>query len=268
MLSALAVSAALVAHAPVVVHDSHERSPLTSVAGAPVAVPGVGTDRRPTVYGRVTSAAGGGAWLQYWLFYREQDQDRGIVRTGRHAGDWEMVQYRLDVWGRPVEAVYAKHSGAERCPWSAVELRGGRPVVYAAHGSHASYLRPGVRDRTWPDPNDEADGRGLIVRPLLMRITEDSPRWMRWEGRWGAARAHWWMPAEQDSPRGPAFQEQGRWSDPDRWAREAHSCQADCDNVDECDRREQLIGSGGLAIALVLLVAAWARRRHRKRSAR
>jgi hypothetical protein len=146
-LTAIALAAALTAHTPVVVHDADERHPLTSVASAPTAVPRLDRDRRPAAYGRVERAADGGAWLQYWLFYEQQDQDRGIVRTGRHAGDWEMVQYRLDAQGKPVQAVYAQHSGAERCGWESVEQREGRPVVYAANGSHASYLRPGVRDR-------------------------------------------------------------------------------------------------------------------------
>src|SRR5512132_2567962 len=45
-------------HAPVLVHDSDERNPLTSVARAGVAA------SAPRVYGRVA-----GDWLQYWLFY-------------------------------------------------------------------------------------------------------------------------------------------------------------------------------------------------------
>ena len=261
MLSAVALAAALAAHAPVVVHDSRERYPLAPVAAAPAAVPGLDRDPRPAAYGRVKRTGDGGAWLQYWLFYRGQDQDRGVVRTGRHAGDWEMVQLRLDARGRPVQAVYAQHSGAERCGWARVERRSGRPVVYAAHGSHASYLRRGVRDRTWPDPNDEVDGRGRVVRPRLVRIGESSPRWMRWDGRWGGARARRWVPGEADSPRGPAFQPQGRWSDPDRWARDARSCRADCDAVGECDGREQALGIGG---ALALLGGVVLRRRKRR----
>ena len=102
MLTAAALSAALAAHAPVVVQDSHERFALAAVAAAPVAVPGIGRDRRPAAYGRIAPARDGGAWLQYWLFFAGQDQDRGIVRTGRHAGDWEMVQIRLDARARPV----------------------------------------------------------------------------------------------------------------------------------------------------------------------
>jgi hypothetical protein len=265
MLAAAALSAALAAHAPVVVEDSRESFPLASVAAAPVAVPGVGSDRRPAVYGRIARASGGGAWLQYWLFFAGQDQDRGIVRSGRHAGDWEMAQILLDARGRPVQAVYAQHSGAERCGWPVVEQRGGRPVVYAAHGSHASYLRPGVRDRTFPDPNDEADGRGAVVRPRLVRIDERTPRWMRWPGRWGGARARWWNPAEQDSPFGPAFQGQGRWSDPDGWARSARSCRADCDEVGECDWREDAVAGGGALLAVAGFLGVGLGRRRRRR---
>lgn len=75
------------------------------------------------------------------------------------AGDWELVQVRLDRRGRPVEIVTAQHAGAERCAWAEVRRRDGHPVVFVAEGSHAAYLRPVVRDRTAPDPNDEADGR-------------------------------------------------------------------------------------------------------------
>lgn len=265
MLAAAALAAALAAHAPVVVHDSRERFPLTSVASAPVAVPGLDRDRRPAVYGRVATARQG-AWLQYWLFYRGQDQDRGIVRTGRHAGDWEMVQVLLDDRGRPVRVVYAQHAGAERCSWDTVHRRGARPVVYAAHGSHASYLRPGTRDRTFPDPNDENDGRGPVVVPRLVRVNASEPRWMRWPGRWGGARARWWNPAEQDSPTGPAFQGQGRWSDPDAWADAARTCRAGCDEPGECDWRENALGGGAAAIGAALLGGGLRRRLRRSRA--
>jgi hypothetical protein len=101
--------------------------------------------------------------------------------------------------------VYAQHSGAESCGYGRVRLAGSRPVVQLAHGSHAAYFVAGLRDRTWPDPNDEADGRGERVRPRLVRITERSPEWMRYDGRWGGSRAGW-VPGEMDSPRGPRHQ--------------------------------------------------------------
>jgi hypothetical protein len=263
MLATAALAGALATFAPVVVHDSRERFPVTAVATAAVPAPGRGEDHHPAVYARVAPAATGGAWLQYWLFYARQDQDRGIVRTGRHAGDWEMVQYRLDTRGRPAEAVYAQHSGAERCPWAAVERRGGHPSVYVARGSHASYLRDGVRDRMWPDPNDEANGHGLVLRPRLVRVTATSPPWMRWPGRWGGANARWWVPGEQDSPRGPAFQPQ-RWRDPDGWAQAAGRCRVGCDRVDECDGRETALGAGTIAASTGAFGLLWLRRRHRR----
>jgi hypothetical protein len=229
-----------VALGPVVVHDSRETSRLASVG----ARPGTFT-AAPVAYERAT-----GDWRQWWLAFARNDQDRGILRTGRHAGDWEMVQVRLAADGRPVEAVYAQHSGAERCPWAAVEKRDGRPVVYLANGSHAAYFRPGVRDRTWPDPNDEADGRGAVAVPE----TEPLGPWSDWPGRWGNARAGW-VPGEMDSPPGPAFQPQGRWSDPDAWARAARPCTRDrCDEAGECDGRETAIAlAAPLVVALTVL---------------
>ena len=241
----LAVAAAL---GPVVVHDSRETSPLASVGSRP------GTfAAEPVVYERTA-----GEWRQGWLAYARNDQDRGILRTGRHAGDWELIQVRLD-GGRPVEAVYAQHSGAERCPWSAVETRGGRPVVYVAGGSHAAYFRPGVRDRTWPDPNDEADGGGELVVPAV----EPLGGWRDRPGRWGRARRGW-VPGEMDSPRGPAFQPDGRWSDPDAWARAARPCtHRRCDEVGECDGRETAITLAAPLVAALAVLGLLRRRSSR-----
>jgi hypothetical protein len=241
----LAQAAALLAALnPIVAHDSRESYPLTSV-----------DHRGPVAYGHAVALAGGGAWLQYWLFYDYQDQDRGLVRTGRHEGDWELVQFRV-LDGRPVEAVYAQHSGAERCGAAALTLRGGRPVVYAAHGSHASYLRPGTRDRMWPDPNDEADGRGPVVSPRLVVVSEDSPAWMRRAAPWGGSRAGW-VPGEQDSPLGPVFQP-GRW-DAAAFAAGAGSCRVQCDAVGECDGREKTLTAAGI-LALLAWPVWWLRR--------
>jgi hypothetical protein len=234
---------------PIVVHDSRESSPLAAVGG--------GT---PAAYGHAVPLADGGAWLQYWLFYDYQDQDRGIVRTGRHEADWELVQFRVTAGGRPVEAVYAQHSGAERCGFGSVTLRDGRPVVFSAHGSHASYLRAGTRDRTWPDPNDEADGRGVVTAPRLVPVSSDSPAWMRRSTPWGGSRGRWYVPPEQDSPLGPVFQP-SRW-DAVAFADSAHGCRAACDEVGECDGREKAL----TAVPFALLLALLGRWRYRTRT--
>ena len=247
MLAALALTALI----PIVVHDSRESSPLVAADGD-----------TPTAYQRTVSLSDDGAWVQYWLYYRYQDQDRGVVRSGRHEGDWELVQFRLTSSGRPVEAVYAQHSGAERCPASAVTFRGGRPVVFASHGSHASYLRAGTRDRLWPDPNDEADGRGVVVTPRVVPITATSPPFMRRSTPWGGSRAAWYVPFEQSSPPGPAFQP-ARWDDPAAFAASARSCQADCDAVGECDGPEKALTAAAVLAPLALLAAWWRRRRRR-----
>jgi hypothetical protein len=236
VLAASAAAAALAAFTPVVVHDASERFPLASAAAvAPVAR--VVRDRAPAAYGRAAPDGRGGMWLQYWLFYGYQDQDRGL------------------------EAVYAQHSGAERCGIGAVSFREGHPVVFAAHGSHASYLQAGTRDRMWPDPNDEADGRGVVVRPRLVPITATSPGWMRYPAPWGGSRASRLNPMEQDSPLGPAFQKD-RW-DAAAFAASAGRCRAACNSVGECDGRETAVS---FAAVLVLLVLGLWRYRTRTRT--
>jgi hypothetical protein len=238
-----ALSALLLAQTPILVHDSHERYRATSVDGG-----------APTVYMRVADG-----WTQYWIYYAANPQDRGILRSGRHTGDWEMVQFRGD------EAVYAQHSGAERC--SSLERRGGHPVVYVAEGSHASYFHAGARDRMWPDPNDFADGRGAVVRPGVVQISADSPPWMRSREPWGGARAGW-FPPEQSSPLGPLFQGQ-RWSSPSGWAAAAGPCTGRrCVEIGACDGPEKALTAGLIAAPLLLLggLAAWWRRRRSRSS--
>lgn len=175
------------------------------------------------VYGRTARDGDGRMWLQYWLFFADNTQDRGVVRTGRHTGDWELMQLRLGAHHRPVEATLAQHTWAEGCRWSQMERAGAAPVVYVANGSHALHSRSGTSDRPFPDPNDEADGGGRRVRPALEHISAATPRWMGWPGRWGASEAGL-APGEQPSPRGPAFQPE-RWLDPSAFhAAEALAC--------------------------------------------
>ena len=95
----------------------------------------------------------------------------------------------------------------------------------------------------------------------MVTVSAESPAWMRWPGHWGGARARWWVPGEQSSPRGPAFQKQGRWSDPDGWADAARDCQAPCDRVDECDAAETALGAGSVAALAGAGAFAWRRRR-------
>jgi hypothetical protein len=217
-------SALLERHRPQLRYDSHERDFARSVPrldqlGRDPLPPG-----RPLVYGRVARDARGRAWLQYWMYYAANTQDRGIFHTGRHAGDWELVQIALDSRRRPGAVTFAQHSWATGCAWAQTRHEGPAPVIYVANGSHAVYPQPGTADRPFPDPIDEADGRGRVARPPVAPIDVRNPSWVAWPGRWGASQAGP-VPGEQSSPRGPAFQGV-RWSDPARFQAGARPCGA------------------------------------------
>jgi len=177
----------------------------------------------PAVYGHLARGSDGSRWLQYWLFYEDNPQDRGILRTGRHAGDWEFAQVRLDETGKPDRITLSQHSWSESCDWSKVETDSGAPVLFVANAAHATYRRPGTKDRPWPDPNDEADGKGLRARPPLTRITATSPAWVAWPGRWGETQDSP-VPAESSSPRGPAHKDDERFADPSGYDADAREC--------------------------------------------
>jgi hypothetical protein len=218
----IAAPGTLARYAPVYVLDRAERNPPVSVRAAEAFAPGPGRrvadeSSRARVYGRAV-----GPYLQYWTFYADNPQDRGILRTGRHQGDWELVQLRVDGRGRPVVATYTRHSWAERCGWGRVEKRGGAPVVYVANGSHAAYFTAGVHARPFPDPHDEARGDGAVVRPPVEVIADGRPPWMGYRGRWGASEKGI-VPGEHSSPTGPAFQGE-KWSDPAALEASARPC--------------------------------------------
>lgn len=226
--------ALLARFAPVLHYDSAERDRATSVEALTVrrldarGRPGDRIAVRPaadppaTIYGHVVR--GRRVWLQYWMLYATNPQDRGIVRTGRHEGDWEVAQVALDRGGRPERAVFAQHSWAEACTWQETRHPGGHLELYVANGSHAVYAAPGTHDRPWPDPNDHADGRGATARPTVVPITARRPAWVAWPGRWGRSDARFWIPGEKSSPRGPAFQSRGPWHDPDAYLARARAC--------------------------------------------
>ena len=248
-------------HRPVLVYDRAERwrasavdlfladglPPRLSEAPTPSAAPDV-------AYGRV-ARDGGRTWLQYWLFFGYNGQDRGIVRTGRHEGDWELVQFRLAAGGRPDAATFAQHSSAAACSWGELEHDArGAPRVYVANSSHALYPRRGVHDRPFPDPNDEARGSETVV-PTVRVITATRPSWMRWDGRWGESRASS-VPGEQSSPRGPAHAGE-RWSEPARFHDEARSCLSAPGGARWV---APALGATGAGLAFVVALVLWRRR--------
>ena len=229
--SALAESdaALLKRHRPVLVYDRAEKWRAVAVDefiadGLPPRLSDAPTpsDAREVVYGRV-ARDGGETWLQYWLFFTYNGQDRGILRTGRHEGDWELVQVRLPTEGTlPDAATFSQHSSEAACRADQLEHDArGKARVYVANASHALYPEEGVHDRPFPDPNDEVLGY-TTARPEVRVVTATSPPWMRWDGRWGASREGL-VPDEESSPHGP-LHAGARWSEPAKLHDEARSC--------------------------------------------
>lgn len=62
--------------------------------------------------------------------------------------------------------------------------------------------------------------------PTVSVITDTRPSWVAARMRWGASRAHWWIPSEQSSPHGPRFQDDGRWRHPAAYHAGARPCAA------------------------------------------
>ncbi|MDQ3724259.1 MAG: Vps62-related protein [Actinomycetota bacterium] len=162
------------------------------------------------VYGHAIEA-NGRLWLQYWLWYFYNDYQLSLG-LGKHEGDWEMVQFRVDPdAGHPDVAVYAQHRYGEVREWDGVEQLGDRPVVYVSRGSHASYFEAGFHQtEAW---YDLADGkRRMKSRPALEILESSEPPWTRWPGRWGDTLPR--TAVESNSPTGPGAKKQ--WTAPDR----------------------------------------------------
>src|SRR5262245_23833904 len=166
---------------------------------------------RDRVYGHARRDAKGRLWLQYWLFYYYNDfQLIGALLTGgKHEGDWELVQLRLDANERPDLAVYSQHKTAEAKPWAATPKDKNTPLVYVARGSHANYFGPGSRfTGSW---FDQADGKGPKINPTLEVVTDTTPAWMLWPGMWGDTRTGV-LPLDSKSPVSPGVRK--HWLDP------------------------------------------------------
>ena len=244
------------------VYDAEER-----FFAQPVSLPPGEAEVRPgdQIYGHVASE-GDDTWLQYWLFYADNPQDRHPLGTGRHQGDWELVQLRLGEEGTPDLATLSQHNWAEGCAWSELETQfvaGAEvPRVYVANASHANYSRAGEYGRPFPDATDEARGGGRTVRPGVTPITDERPAWVAYPGRWGET-DDGFIPGEAPSPRGPRFQGSGAWTAPTAYHEDvAVPCGSGAPG------RSWQTAAGALAVVGAILGAViLVRRRRRRRSA-
>ncbi|KAL6790974.1 hypothetical protein J3E68DRAFT_411725 [Trichoderma sp. SZMC 28012] len=72
-----------------------------------------------------------------------EDTEHGM-HFGDHVGDWEhnMVRFRD---GKPTGIYYSQHVSGSAYNWNdkALSMKGGRPFVFSAYGSHANYASTG-----------------------------------------------------------------------------------------------------------------------------
>jgi hypothetical protein len=169
------------------------------------------------IYYNIT-AYSGRIYIDYWWFLRYNDFER-YPRFQRcrgakirfcfdHEGDWEGITV-ITFASSPddVEYVaYASHEGIFRYSAAKVETRWGRPVVYVARGSHASYPKPCARHckqlfkigpfhrpegqfdgrRPWTRNTDEAcfSGEPCLI-PFPRAELDPHKSWNAWSGLWG-----------------------------------------------------------------------------------
>ena len=154
-----------------------------------------------------------GRYVAYWFFYAASNPvkapstvleklraSRLIDTLGGHQGDWEHITIRLDGRDRPTAVAFYSHGAPRVVRWADLEREDGRPVVYAAQGSHASYPAAsgaGGSDRRcfrglgcFVDPTE----RGLRweTREQLADVREQP--WYGFGGAWGGLGA--WYRAE------------------------------------------------------------------------
>ncbi|MAT04257.1 MAG: hypothetical protein CL424_04340 [Acidimicrobiaceae bacterium] len=160
--------------------------------------------------------------VQYWFFWYHNPAKND------HEGDWEFVQLLFEadsvteaLAADPVSIGYAQHTGGERAVWSdeRIERVDGRPVVYAAQGSHASYFESGhflgrsssegfgCDDTTGPSRRLDP---AVVLLPAAVDDADDPFAWLAFQGRWGQRE-----PSFLNGPTGPFAKD--RWSAPVSW---------------------------------------------------
>lgn len=161
--------------------------------------------------------------IQYWFFHAFNGREGWHVT---HEGDWEHVTIRVSNDAEPkLKWAYISAHGLASGGWAepasdsytGPELRltsSGRPVIYSALGSHASYRGPGAYSRGRFKSRDRtADGGPVwdtaadlvLVEVNGKRPAGDAHRWLDFPGHWGAIRKLAW-PFAASGPLGPSHQ--------------------------------------------------------------
>ena len=136
-------------------------------------------------YGRVKPEGGGGIFLQYWLFYADNPC---VLPPGRHDGDWELVQVRVERTGDGFEATQvtlAEHGKPVTKKVEAAAAERG-PEVFVAVDSHACYFKSGAQPMLpLSDTCQPVAAGGVKPAVVPFPLAEDDGDWAHWSGRWG-----------------------------------------------------------------------------------
>ena len=109
-----------------------------------------------------------------------------------------------------------------------------------------------------PTPTTRPTAAAPCSAPGPMPVSADSPALDAPSRGAGAARAPAGSRPSSPPRRGPAFQAQGRWDDPDGFARAARPCTGRrCVAVGACDGPETALAGGALALVALLGGVAW-----------
>jgi hypothetical protein len=136
-------------------------------------------------YGRV-SGGGDVRFLQYWLFYPDNPC---VLPPGRHDGDWELVQVRIERSGADFRATHltlAEHGKpvSEPLATAAESID-----VFVAVDSHACYFREGANPIIpLSDVCEPAGTPSAVPEVVLLPIEPSKLDWAHWAGRWGVDR--------------------------------------------------------------------------------
>jgi hypothetical protein len=154
-----------------------------------------------------TVATRHGTEIQYWFFYPYNGDIAPVVNFA-HEGDWEHVTIRLAPGNEVASDVfYAAHEGGRWYPARQVVNDAGRPIVYSARYTHASYPTAGtwrLRKVGFITVNDAtAAGSEWDCASNLVLLSQREPRWIRYTGRWGELG----LTPFTTGPRGPALHE-------------------------------------------------------------
>jgi hypothetical protein len=164
--------------------------------------------------------------ITYWFYYGYSRPNAAATRVVRdvasHDGDWENIEVALTPDGSRARSVlFYGHGAPDAVPWAQVCKVGagdtevcdspqpGRPVVFSALQSHASYHEAGrrtVKGEKGSATDVTARGRPWDPSPLLR--VRDQP-WYGFGGAWGRAKdpdgttgplgpSEWKLPADPD----------------------------------------------------------------------